>query len=139
MRTLVHAHERRALRRAVRFECQVVRALDFRLIGRRGIDLSPMGMLVVGDVPALTGEPVIVAFRLPRIRIWFDAQGAVARVVHGRRPRDRAALCFGLEFDRLAPNVARYLRSELHGLPPPLPMREPRVDYAATVHLAALS
>ncbi|HXX67061.1 MAG TPA: PilZ domain-containing protein [Polyangiaceae bacterium] len=127
------------MRRAIGFECQVVRAHDFRLIGKRGIDLSPTGMLVVGDVPTLTGEPVIVTFRLPRIRIWFDALAAVARVVHGRRPRDRAGLCFGLEFDPLAPNVVRYLRSELHGLPPPLPMREPRIDYAGTVHLAALS
>jgi hypothetical protein len=127
------------MRRAIGFDCQVVRSHDFKLIGRRGIDLSPLGMLVVGDMPALTGETVIVAFRLPRIRIWFDVQGAVARVVHGRRPRDRAPLCFGLEFDGLAPNVVRYLRSELHGLAPPLPMREPRIDYAATVHLAALS
>lgn len=127
------------MRRAIGFDCQVVRTHDFRLIGRRGIDVSPMGMLVVGEVPTLTGEPVIVTFRLPRIGIWFDAQAAVARVAHGRRPRDRAGLCFGLEFEALAPGVARYLRGELQGVPPPLPMREPRVDYAASAHLAALA
>jgi len=127
------------MRRAFGFDCQVVRTRDFRLVSRQGVDLSPMGMLVVGALPTLTGEPVIVAFRLPRIRIWFDVQAVVARVVHGRRPRDQAELCFGLEFDGLPPNVARYLRGELHGIPPPLPMREPRIDYAATVHLAALA
>jgi hypothetical protein len=32
-----------------------------------------------------------------------------------------------------------FLRRALIGVPPPLPMREPRIDYAASVHLAALS
>jgi PilZ domain-containing protein len=139
MRTLVQADQRRAIRRAIRIECNVVRERDFRFIGRRGVDLSHLGMLVVGDEPALTGEPVIVEFRLHRVGPWFDAQATIARVLHGRRPADWTGRCFGLEFEPLPPNVERYLRGALRRVPPPLPMREPRVDYAATVHLAALS
>jgi hypothetical protein len=136
--TLVHFQQRRILRRSLRVECQVVRERDFKLIGSRGVDLSPMGMLVMAQERVLTGEPVIVAFRLPLSGWWFDAEATVARVVHGRRPGDLGR-CFGLEFESLEPDAQVFLRRALCGVPPPLPMREPRVDYAATVHMAALS
>lgn len=136
--TLVHARERRTLRRAAAVDCQVVRERDFRLIGRRGVDLSPLGMQVVADEPVLTGEPLLVAFRLPDTDHWFDAEAIVARVMHGRRPGDPGR-CLGLEFETLDGTLQRFLRCALQKIPPPLPMREPRVDYAATIHLVALS
>jgi hypothetical protein len=136
--TLVHAQQRRIVRRAMRVECQVVRERDFRLLGSHAVDLSPMGMQVMAQERVLTGEPVLVAFRLPLTSWWFDAEATVARVVHGRRPGDTGR-CFGLSFETLGEDVAAFLRRALRGVPPPLPMREPRVDYAATVHLAALS
>jgi len=136
--TLVHAQQRRILRRAMRVECQVVRERDFRLLGSRAVDLSPMGMQVMAQERVLTGEPVIVSFRLPLTSWWFDTEATVARVVHGRRPGD-VGRCFGLSFESLAEDVSAFLRRALRGVPPPLPMREPRIDYAATVHLAALS
>ncbi len=136
--TLVHARQRRVLRRAIRVECQVVRERDFRLVGSRALDLSPMGMLIMAQERVLTGEPLLVTFRLPLSSHWFDAEATVARVVHGRRPGDRGR-CFGVEFDTLQPDAQWYLRDMLRGVPPPLPMREPRIDYAASVHLAALS
>ncbi len=136
--TLVHAHQRRALRRAMRVDCQVVRERDFRLLGTFAVDLSPLGMLVIAHEPALTGEPVIVAFRLPKSEHWFDTQATISRVLHGRRPGD-GRRSFGLEFEPLDTAVAWHLRATLRGVPPPLPNREPRVDYAASVHLALLS
>jgi hypothetical protein len=137
-RTLVHAHHRRAIRRAVQVDCQVVRERDFKLIGSSGVDLSPRGMLVMAQERVLTGEPVVVSFRVPRSAFWFDAEATVVRVVHGRRPGDYGR-CFGLDFESLEPGAQWFLRRALHGVPPPLPTREPRVDYAASVHLAALS
>ena len=135
--TLVHANQRRDVRRAVRVECQVVREKDFRLLATRTENLSSGGMLVRAGERALTGEPVIVSFRVPRSRRWVDARATIARVLHGRRPGDRG-LRYGVEFEALAPEDERYLRSCLKGMAPPLPAREPRVDYTATVHLAAL-
>lgn len=136
--TLVPAQQRRIVRRAVRVECQVVRERDFRLVGSRAVDLSPHGMLVMAQEPILTGEPLVVCFRLPRSDWWFDTEATVARVVHGRRPGD-VGRCFGVEFETLEPAAATFLRQALRGVPPPLPTREARIDYAASVHYAALS
>jgi hypothetical protein len=134
--TLVHAQQRRALRRGVRVDCQVVRERDFTLIGSRGLDLSPLGMLVMAQEPVLTGEPLIVAFRLPRSTWWFDAEATVTRVVHGRRPRDRGR-CFGIEFETLDSAVQYLLHSVLENVPPPVPTRDRRIDYAASARRAA--
>jgi hypothetical protein len=138
MRTLVHAQQRRSIRRALNVECRVVRERDWRLIARRSVDLSPLGMLVLADVPVLTGEPLWIFFRLPEGEAWMGAEANVTRVVHGRRAGD-PGLSLGIEFERLDEGAARYLRHALRRVPPPLPMREPRIDYAATIHLAALS
>jgi PilZ domain len=124
-RTLVQARQRRVLRRAVRVDCQVVREHDFRLIGSRGVDLSPAGMLVMAQERVLTGEPVVVSFRLPMSRYRFDAEGTVARVVHGRRPGDLGR-CFALEFEGLADETDAFLQRALRGVPPPLPTRAAR-------------
>jgi hypothetical protein len=102
------------------------------------MDISPLGMLVQAHFPALTGEHVQVSMRLPRSSEWLSAPASVARVIHGRRPGDLGR-CLALEFDPLAPHITRRLRAVLQSVPPPLPTREPRIDYAATVHLAALS
>ncbi len=138
MGTLVHAQQRGALRRAVRVDCQVVREHDFKLVGTRGVDLSPGGMLVMAQEQILTGEPVIVAFRLPRGFYWFDSLATVTRVVHGRRPGDTGR-CFGIEFHSLDADTRWFLSLALRGTPPPVPRRQQRIDYAASVHLAALS
>jgi len=79
----------RPIRRSVRIPCQLIRERDFRQIGRHVIDLSIAGMLVRSERAVLTGEPVIVSFRIPAASpIWFDAEGIVARVIHQRRPDD---------------------------------------------------
>ena len=141
--TLVHASERRAVRRSVPIECQVVQqgvwGDAFTLVGRWGLDLSSDGMLVVADEKArvLTGEDLLVSFRVPDTHHWLDCEATVARVVHGRRPTDRAR-GLGLSFQSLDGRTRRMLRAQLSALPPPSPARAPRVDYAATIHLLAL-
>jgi hypothetical protein len=146
---LVRRRQRRSMRRSVRVDCQVVREHDFRLIARRAVDLSDAGMLVLSEaygspdarrlegrrLDVLTGEEVLVSFRAPFTRLWFDCAATVARVIHGRRAEDWGA-CLGLSFEM--DEVARsFLRADLRGLPPPIPAREMRIDYAETVRLAA--
>jgi hypothetical protein len=137
-RTLVHARQRRVIRRAIRVDCQVVRERDFRLIASRGVDVSSTGMLVATDETVLTGEPLFISFRLPRTERWFDTEGTIARVVHGRRPGD-AGRCLGLAFDTLDAEARWLLARALRDIPPPVPKRDRRVDYAASVHLASLA
>jgi len=136
--TLVHVQQRSVLRRSVRVDCQVVRERDFKLVGSRSIDLSPAGMLVMLQEPVLTGEPLFVAFRLPRSDYWFDSEGFVARVLHARRPGDMCR-SFAVQFESLDPGAQEYLGKTLRGTPPPLPLREPRIDYAGTLLKALLS
>ena len=133
----VRRHQRRALRRAVRLDCQVVRERDFKLISSRAVDLSPQGMLVLTDTQVLTGEEVIVSFRAPTTRLWFDCGATVARVIHGRRPGDWGP-CLGLDFSGVDDLSRIVLHADLRGLPPPLPRRAPRIDYAETVRRLAL-
>lgn len=78
--------QRRATRHSVRLECQVVRERDFHLVADRIVNLSTTGLMVSPADPALTGERLIVSFRIPHSGQWVDAEATVARVVHGRRP-----------------------------------------------------
>jgi hypothetical protein len=116
---------RASFRRYVRLDCQVVREHDFTLVGDLVLDLSTNGMLVRAKRRVLTGEEVIVAFKPPRSNRWFDAQGVVARVVHGRRPGD-TGLSFGVEFYNLGASDEELLFEHLRGLSPPDAQRPPR-------------
>ena len=129
---LVPVRERKTPRHAVRLDCQVVRERDFKLLSEHAIDLSAEGMLVLTDERVLTGEEVIVSFRVPTLRAWFDAEALVARVVHGRRPTDRSR-GLGLRFSHFGRVSSSYIKAGLHRLPPTLPGREPRIDYAESI------
>jgi c-di-GMP-binding flagellar brake protein YcgR len=108
---------RRAFRREVLLWCQVVRERDFKLVSSLAFDLSTDGMHVLTGDRVLTGEPLIVSFRAPNSRGWFDLQATVARVVHGRRPGDRGR-GLGLEFQSMCEGDKGRLFEGLRGLPP---------------------
>ena len=116
---------RTSFRRYVRIDCQVVREHDFRMIGDLALDLSTKGMLVRARERVLTGEEVIVSFKPPRSNDWFDAQGVVARVLHGRRPGDYG-LSFGIEFVNLSKDDELILFEQLRGIAAPDAQRPPR-------------
>ncbi|OJY26016.1 MAG: hypothetical protein BGO98_36130 [Myxococcales bacterium 68-20] len=116
---------RTSFRRYVRIDCQVVREHDFRMVGDLALDLSTKGMLVRANERVLTGEEVVVSFKLPRSNEWFDAQGVVARVLHGRRPGDYG-LSFGIEFVNLSKDDELILFEHLRGLAAPDAQRPPR-------------
>jgi hypothetical protein len=122
--------EPRTTRRTAVFECQVVRLRDFRLIADRVENLSASGILVGPADPVLTGEPVIISFRVPGLADFIDAEAVVRRVVHGRRPGEtRRAL--GLELLDLADYSRRLLAAFLRRLPPAPP------DYRVTIRRSA--
>lgn len=103
---------RRPARHTVRLACQVVRERDFRLVADRIENLSTYGMLVSPADPVLTGEKLIVSFRLPDTGKWFDVCATVRRVVHGRRPHETTRK-LGLEFDELRPYERYQLKRAL--------------------------
>ncbi|MBK6691111.1 MAG: PilZ domain-containing protein [Myxococcales bacterium] len=129
---MVPMEQRRAARRSVVVECQVVRERDFRLVGESTLDLSPEGMLVLTNDRVLTGEDLLVSFRTPILGTWFDAEARVARVVHGRRPGDFGR-ALGLRFKRLDRIAKSLLEASLSTYRPSPPSRAPRVDYAESV------
>jgi hypothetical protein len=129
---LVAATERRSVRRHVRLECEVVRERGFRLLGRHAVDLSTSGMRIAAMDHALTGEPVVLAFRAPGSETWVDAEGLVARVVHGRRDFDFGP-SIAIAFRELPDQLRGILRKQLLKCPPTQPKRALRVDYAASV------
>ena len=102
MRPVLHAHCPRArLRRSVEPRCEVVRARDYGLVGTRVVDLSTRGMLLETEAAVMTGEELLVLFRAPP-GDWFDCDATVARVLHGRRRRDRRR-AVGIAFEPLDP------------------------------------
>jgi hypothetical protein len=137
MEMLLHG-DRRATRRSVLVDCQVVREHHFELMGERAVDLSMHGMLLSSKRNAVIGEELIVTFRVPGTRVWIDTLATVVRVVRGRRNGDRGP-ALGLAFGALSCDEERLLRGALTPFPPILPARPGRVDYAATAALIALS
>jgi hypothetical protein len=139
---LVRRNERREIRHAVRSVasprgafltmCRVVSEKDFKVVSDRAFDLSPQGMLIPTMARVDVGEDVIVSFRATDLGIWFDTDATIARIIHGRRPGDTAR-CIGVDFKSLSAVHRLILRGHLRRVPPPLPRRAQRIDYAETV------
>ncbi len=132
MSLFIRKNDRREMRRALSLRCQVVRERDFRLVAEETVDVSPDGMRVMTDVELAPGENLYVSFRATETGIWFDTEAQVARVIRGRRPSDTGK-GIGLRFSTLS-RVQRFiLRNYLKRVPPPVPRRTQRIDWAATV------
>ncbi len=132
MLDITRARDRRTLRRAVRVRCEAVADDGFRPIGRVMRDLSDEGALVVLCADVRLGEEIYLAFQPPRTRRWIDACARVVRIEEGRRDGDHGP-AVGLRFESIdAPDLA-FLRGALAAIPPTIPRRHTRVDYAATI------
>jgi hypothetical protein len=132
MDILARASERLGLRRHVRLPCQVVREHDFSLLGDRCLDMSPRGMRVRALSPVERGTEVLVSFRVPDAGIHMDLSAVVTRVAEGRRRGERFP-SFGLSFEGISALEGMILTARLKGIPPPVPTRHLRIDYAAGV------
>jgi len=111
-------------RHTVKIACQVVRERDFSLVADRVVDLSATGALVGPADPALTGERILVSFRIPRSTVWIDAEATVTRVVHGRRPGEFSR-SLAIEFDDLEAFPRFMLEEALRTVPPAPPKSAP--------------
>jgi hypothetical protein len=130
---LVRANARRDIRHAVNLSCSVVREKDSKLASLRAVDLSPDGMRVeLRDVDVEAGDRFFVCFRTTDFGIWFYTDAFAARLLRGRRPGENGR-SLALRFGSLSAVSRLCIRGALRRLPPHLPQREPRVDYAATV------
>jgi c-di-GMP-binding flagellar brake protein YcgR len=131
---LSRRNDRKTLRHASQLRCQVVRERDFRLLGTRTLDISPEGMRVAVDTgeEVQIGESLLVSFEATPFGLWFDGEASVARVIRGRRPTDRGP-AIGLRFHAMSSVARLILRGSLRRVPPPLPARPQRLDYAATI------
>jgi hypothetical protein len=137
--------EPRAPRRRLRADCQVVRERDFKLVGRRTLDVSDGGMLVSldasehgaeGDAPLRPGDAVVVSFRPPRTTRWVDALGVVTRVTKGRRRGDPGP-AFGVRLSPIDRGSRDALRVALQRLPEVQPARVRRTPEPAALAIAS--
>lgn len=126
------ARERKTMRRAVAVRCEAVADRGFRWLGSALRDLSPEGAFLETDAEVEVGEEVYVALQAPRTRLWIDVRARVARLVPARRRGDRAR-GVGLSFEAIEPADRAVLEATLERLPPPVPARSVRADYAAAV------
>ena len=120
MRRISPRSHHRLPRHVLTAPCQVVRERDFHLVADRVIDLSVTGVLVAPADPVLTGERLLLSFRLPHSLYWLDTEAIVTRVVHGRRPGEHTR-ALALTFDGIS-GISRYMiRHALDYLPPAPP------------------
>jgi hypothetical protein len=122
----------RTPRHLLRLPCQVVRERDFRLIADRLDNLSLTGLSVSPAEPVLTGERLIVSFRLPHEQVWVDAEVRVTRVNHGRRPGEDVR-SLGLAFERVDESTQRAIARELGRTPVAPPGRSIRDEQSERV------
>jgi hypothetical protein len=97
---------------------------DFRLVSDRIEDLSLTGAFASFARPVLTGERLMLSFRLPDSGMWVDTEATVARVVHGRRPGDRGR-GLGVKFHDLDASSRFWLEKLLTKAPPTAPCTRP--------------
>jgi len=137
MDTMSGFHRREVIRRAVDLPCEGVRERGFELLTRRILDLSPAGAFFFTDHPAVQlGEEVWLSFPIPRASEWMHARALVVRHSHaggpGGRPPGLGVHFFGIDTEDL-----ERLAEALVGMPPPVPLSTPAVDYASVVDLIA--
>lgn len=124
--------QRRAIRRAIQIPCTLIRSRDLKVVGTQSLDLSQDGMLVGALDEVSEGEGMLVSFTFTRFAIPFHVEGQAARVLRGRRAKDRMP-AIAMSFESLDAVSRLILRGHLRKIPPVLPARARRIDYAATV------
>lgn len=136
--SLASRQDRRSMRRAAKLDCYVVAKKGFRTLRGTTLDVSEEGLRVATDLDVTIGEKVVLALCLPNGRSWVDARGRVVRIERGVRAGDDGP-AVAIELTEMDPIDRGLLRGSLASIPPPIPRRGLRVDYAASVIDASLS
>ena len=129
MGILVPHRRRGCIRRGWSADCEAVRLDGFVRVSDRILDLSHHGARLTADGLVREGDELDMTLRAPRSLEWIDAIAEVRRV-------DRDGT-FGVRFTELEWDARASLFVELAGVPPRLPVRRIRPDYAATVRRIA--
>lgn len=130
--SLAPRQDRRSLRRAAKLDCYVVAEKGFRSLRGTTLDVSDEGVRVSTAADVQIGDSVVLALCLPRGRSWVDAHGKVVRIERGVRAGDEGP-AVAIEFTAMDPIDQSMLRGSLVSIPPPIPRRDVRIDYAASV------
>ena len=134
--SIEYRSERRSLRHATKLVCHVVREHGFKRIAQTTLDVSTSGVRVLSDADVEIGDEVVLSLKLPRSREWVDALGRIVRVERGTRDRDEGR-AVAIRFTAIDPVDRAMLDGATAAIPPPVPRRSVRMDYAATVRLAS--
>lgn len=135
--SIAYRSERRSLRHAAELICHVVRERGFVHIGGSTLDISTDGMRVCSDADVAVGDEVVLSVRLPRGRHWIDAQGVIVRIERGVRDGDLGR-AIAIAFTAIDPVDRAMLAGATAAVPPPVPRRSVRRDYAATIRAVSI-
>lgn len=136
--SLTPRQDRRSTRHAAKVDCYLVARHGFRSVRATTLDLSEEGLRIASDVDVRVGDFVALAFCLPNGRSFIDARGKVVRIERGLRAGDQGP-AIAIRFTAMDPIDRGMLRGSLASIPPPIPRRNVRVDYAASLRDTALS
>jgi len=134
--SIAYRSERRTLRHAADLVCHVVRERGFVDIGGNTLDVSVDGIRLRSDADVALGDEVVLSVRLPRSRQWIDAQGRIVRIERGTRTGDKGR-AIAIAFTAMDPVDRAMLAGATASVPPPVPRRSVRMDYAATIIAAS--
>ena len=110
------------MRRVVRVPIEVVSPKWDTPLTLMSADLSPRGMYFECEDRLELAVPIVCSFSLSRhYQVW----GRVSRINPVRRRTDAGWPGYGVEFFHVRPLTRINLRSDLRGLPPPIPTRRP--------------
>lgn len=135
--SFAYLSDRRSLRHAAELVCHVVRERGFVHIAGKTLDISVDGMRVASDADVALGDEVVLSVCLPRGRHWIDAQGRIVRIEVGTRENDDGR-AIAIAFTAMDPVDRAMLAGATAAVPPPVPRRLVRRDYAATLRDVAL-
>ena len=129
---LLTARDRSAVRRNVRVPCTISAGDGHDAVTTECLDISADGMRIAAAQELPLGSRLQVALTLPETETKVRVEASVQRVGRGRRRGERA-MELGLRFLDCSVVDGAILDASLNGLPPPVPARRLRMDYAASV------